>query len=75
VPHPVHLHLAHFQVVSRNQRGPGRYDAGWKDTVDLAGRQLTEIIARFSGYGGRYVFHRHNLEHEDMAMMGNLRVV
>ncbi len=25
--HPVHLHLAHFQVLSRRGRGPGRYDA------------------------------------------------
>ena len=71
--HPVHLHLAHFQVLSRRGRGPGRYDAGWKDTVDLRGE--AEIIARFTGYRGRYVFHCHNLEHEDMAMMGNFRVV
>ncbi|MEV8442051.1 multicopper oxidase domain-containing protein, partial [Actinosynnema sp. NPDC051121] len=23
------------------------------------------------GYAGKYVFHCHNLEHEDMAMMAN----
>jgi hypothetical protein len=34
--HPVHLHLAHFQVLSRRGRGPGRYDAGWKDTTTFA---------------------------------------
>jgi spore coat protein A len=33
--HPVHLHLNHFQVLSRNGATPGPYDAGWKDTVDL----------------------------------------
>ncbi|MER5771995.1 multicopper oxidase family protein [Streptomyces sp. NPDC001985] len=73
--HPVHLHLAHFQVLSRNGRGPGAYDAGWKDTVDLASGKEIEVIARFTGYRGRYVFHCHNLEHEDMGMMANLRVV
>ena len=73
--HPVHLHLAHFQVLSRREKGPGPYDAGWKDTIDLEADETAEIIARFSGYRGRYVFHCHNLEHEDMRMMGNLEVV
>jgi spore coat protein A len=72
VHHPVHLHLAHFQVLTRGGRQPGPYDAGWKDTIDLLGE--AEIIARFDGYRGRYVFHCHNLEHEDMAMMANFRV-
>lgn len=27
------------------------------------------------GYKGRYGFHCHNLEHEDMAMMANFEVV
>ena len=78
--HPVHLHLAHFQVLSRrgsfrNGGEAGPYDAGWKDTIDLASGDNAEIIARFDGYRGRYVFHCHNLEHEDMAMMANLEVV
>ncbi|TMC09971.1 MAG: multicopper oxidase family protein [Chloroflexi bacterium] len=73
--HPVHVHLARFQVLGRGGRGPGRYDAGWKDTIDLLPGAEAEIIARFTGYRGRYVFHCHNLEHEDMAMMGNFEVV
>jgi spore coat protein A len=72
VHHPVHLHLAHFQVLTRGGRRPGPYDAGWQDTIDLRGE--AEIIVRFTGYRGRYVFHCHNLEHEDMAMMANFRV-
>jgi len=74
VNHPVHLHLAHFQVLTRNEGAPGDYDAGWKDTIDLQSGEQAEIIARFNGYRGRYVFHCHNLEHEDM-MMGNFQVV
>ena len=69
--HPVHLHLAPFQVLGRGGRGPGPDDLGWKDTIDLIPGQTAEIITRFDGYPGRYVFHCHNLEHEDMAMMAN----
>jgi spore coat protein A len=73
--HPIHLHLAHFQVLSRNGNAPRPSDAGWKDTVDLQSGREIEVIARFTGYRGRYVFHCHNLEHEDMGMMANLRVI
>ncbi len=72
--HPLHLHLVHFQVLSHSGR-PGPYDAGWKDTIDLGPGQTANILVRFAGYRGRYVFHCHNLEHEDMAMMGNFEVV
>jgi spore coat protein A len=72
--HPLHLHLVHFQVLSHSGR-PGLYDAGWKDTIDLGPGQTANILVRFAGYRGRYVFHCHNLEHEDMAMMGNFEVV
>ena len=72
--HPLHLHLVHFQVLSHSGR-PGLYDAGWKDTIDLGPGQAADILVRFSGYRGRYVFHCHNLEHEDMAMMGNFEVI
>ncbi|MGW2717177.1 multicopper oxidase domain-containing protein [Streptomyces sp. NPDC001492] len=33
--HPLHLHLAHFQVLSRGGRASEPTDAGWKDTVDV----------------------------------------
>ncbi|MFI6485834.1 multicopper oxidase domain-containing protein [Nonomuraea sp. NPDC050663] len=31
--------------------------------------------ASFEGYRGRYLFHCHNAEHEDMGMMANLEIV
>jgi spore coat protein A len=70
----VHLHLVRFQVLSRGIEGPGRYDGGWKDTVDLRPAEEVAVAARFDGDPGRCVFHCHNLEHEDMAMMGNMVV-
>ena len=70
--HPIHLHAAQFQVLSRAGKASGPYDHGWKDVIDLRPAEEVTIAARFTGYRGRYVFHCHNLEHEDMAMMGNL---
>ncbi len=75
VQHPFHVHLARFQVVGRNgKEDPGRFNRGWKDTVNLDNGGRAEILVRFDGYRGRYVFHCHNLEHEDM-MMANFDVV
>jgi spore coat protein A len=72
--HPLHLHLVHFRVLSHSGR-PGPWDAGYKDTIDLAPGEVANILVKFTGYRGRYVFHCHNLEHEDMAMMANFEVV
>jgi len=72
--HPIHLHLVHFRVLSRDGGPPGPYDAGWKDTLYLEGGTV-RVVARFDGYRGKYVFHCHNLEHEDMMMMANFEVV
>jgi FtsP/CotA-like multicopper oxidase with cupredoxin domain len=70
--HPIHLHLSPFQVIGRGIGGPGEFDAGWKDTVDVRPSEEVTVAIPFDGYPGRYVFHCHNLEHEDMAMMANL---
>ncbi len=72
--HPLHIHLAHFQVLTHAGH-PRSYDSGWKDTIDMVAGETAEVLVRFEGYRGRYVFHCHNLEHEDMAMMGNFEVV
>jgi spore coat protein A len=67
--HPIHLHLAPFRVLSRGIGGPGAYDHGWKDTIDLRPAEEARLLVRFDDYAGRFVLHSHNLEHEDMAMM------
>jgi len=75
-PHPVHVHGAHFQVMSRSG-GRGRifpWEQGWKDTVLLEDRERVEIAVRFDSYTGVYLLHCHQLEHEDAGMMLNFEV-
>jgi spore coat protein A, manganese oxidase len=62
-------------VLSRSGREPLPKDTGWKDTVDVPPGQVVRVLARFDSYRGKYVFHCHNLEHEDMMMMANFEVV
>ncbi|HEX5254562.1 MAG TPA: multicopper oxidase family protein [Mycobacterium sp.] len=75
IRHPIHVHLNHFQVLSRNNKPPGRFDQGWKDTLDVAPAEAVEVIVRFTDYQGTYLVHCHNLEHEDMAMMADFVTV
>ncbi|MFI6597610.1 multicopper oxidase family protein [Nonomuraea sp. NPDC050536] len=75
VHHPVHLHLVGFRVLSRGGGPPLPHDAGLKDTISLRPGESAEIITRFDGYRGRYLFHCHNAEHEDMGMMANLEII
>jgi FtsP/CotA-like multicopper oxidase with cupredoxin domain len=75
-PHPVHVHGAHFQVVSRTG-GRGRlfgWEGGWKDTVLLNDKETVDVLIRFDTYRGLYVIHCHQLEHESMGMMANFEV-
>jgi spore coat protein A len=73
--HPIHLHLSPFQVYRRGGRNDlNPEDVGWKDTSRMEPHEKLSVLVRFHDYPGKYVFHCHNLEHEDMAMMANFRV-
>lgn len=72
--HPVHLHVAHFRVLSRDGGPPAAQDAGWKDTVFIP-QGGVRLAVTFTGYRGKYVFHCHNLEHADSGMMANMEIV
>lgn len=54
---------------------PAPEEAGWKDTVRADHGMVTRIIIPFEGFAGRYVWHCHNLEHEDNEMMRPFEVV
>jgi len=76
-PHPVHVHGASFQVVSRTG-GRGQvfaWERAWKDTVLLEDGETVDILIRFDAFRGRYLIHCHKLEHEDSGMMANFEVV
>ncbi|TBW29975.1 multicopper oxidase family protein [Gramella sp. KN1008] len=79
-PHPVHIHGAYFQVQSReggrNQLFP--WERGWKDTVLLEDGETVRVLIKFDTpevQGGTYLMHCHKLEHEDMGMMANFKVL
>lgn len=67
--HPMHIHLALSQILSRNGRRPDPWDQGMRDMVVLGPGDECDVRIQFKTYRGRYVFHCHNVEHEDMAMM------
>ena len=89
MPHPMHLHGFSFQVIERLNSPPqlsgmarfgkGRTvsDLGWKDTVLVWPGETVRIAIDFThDFPGSqtYLFHCHNLEHEDAGMMINYRV-
>jgi FtsP/CotA-like multicopper oxidase with cupredoxin domain len=73
--HPMHVHLVRFQILDRSnlQLNPG--ELGWKDTVRVDPSATVRVIMKFDGFTGRYMYHCHNLAHEDHSMMGQMRVV
>jgi FtsP/CotA-like multicopper oxidase with cupredoxin domain len=83
--HPIHIHGGQFQVVGRQvlpelKAGwgsvrEGYVDDGWKDTVLVMPGERVKLLMRFRDYVGDYVYHCHNIEHEDMGMMRNYRVI
>jgi FtsP/CotA-like multicopper oxidase with cupredoxin domain len=73
--HPVHTHLAPFQVFRRNGRAPLLQEGGWKDTVAIDDGEEVEVLIRWNGYRGRYLLHCHNLEHEDHTMTARVDVI
>lgn len=72
MPHPIHLHGKQFRVIERSGvRHDGYVDEGLKDTVLLLPGESVKILTDFSDYPGLFLYHCHNLEHEDMGMMRN----
>lgn len=83
--HPMHVHgpqfLVHSRTVAPGQAAAyatvsqGLVDSGWKDTlIVMPGEQVTFLL-RTTRYPGNFLYHCHNLEHEDMGMMRDYYVV
>lgn len=77
--HPIHFHGRQFQIIDRevtaaqqanwNTVKDGYVDSGWKDTFMIMPGETVRFLVRYSMYPGMFLYHCHNLEHEDMGMM------
>jgi len=84
MPHPMHLHGEQFQIIKRevNPRhkaahasvSEGLVDSGWKDTVLVMPGEKVSFLKPFNDFKGMFMYHCHNLEHEDMGMMRDFLV-
>lgn len=78
VPHPIHLHMQHFQAQAVNvgQDGytipPHYYD---QDVWYMDPGTTSVFRIKFRATLGESVFHCHNLFHEDGGMMAHLNVI
>ena len=70
--HPFHLHGFQFQVLDRN--GVPEPYVSWKDSVNVPKHSKVRIVVRFENFPGKWMYHCHILDHEDMGMMGILEV-
>lgn len=89
--HPMHIHLADFQILSRDAYDTDGFDPaagastselayradvpvapgerGWKEVFQVPAGQMVNVLGRFDGAHGRFMYHCHLLEHEDAGMM------
>lgn len=45
-----------------------------KDTVLVLPGEEVQVLGTFDAHKGLFLYHCHNLEHEDMGMMRNFRI-
>ena len=67
--HPIHIHLESHQQVRQEEAIPPLEDRFKSDTATLGAGTEIEIFMKFRTFKGPFVFHCHNLAHEDMRMM------
>ena len=81
--HPIHVHLVDFRVLHRS--GTHLFDSaprsvqgyernGLKDVVWLGKEEKVWVEARYAPWDGVYMFHCHNLIHDDDDMMAAFNV-
>jgi FtsP/CotA-like multicopper oxidase with cupredoxin domain len=82
--HPVHMHLVDFFLLRRDREIVGGVEPvglrtneilSPKDVFYLGPSEVIYVLARFGPHKGDYMFHCHNLIHEDNDMMRAMRLV
>ena len=76
MPHPIHIHGVRFRILERSGGNipqdlrDGLIDGGHKDTFQIfPGERVRVLVAPTEP--GLFMYHCHNLEHEDGGMMRN----
>jgi FtsP/CotA-like multicopper oxidase with cupredoxin domain len=77
--HPVHMHLVDFYIILRqggDNLGVREYEKlSPKDVFYLGPSNNVYAIIRFGAHKGDYMFHCHNLIHEDNDMMRAYKII
>jgi len=84
VAHPIHIHQVQFNIIERisdnmeialwDSIKDGFVDEGWKDSLLLMPGMKIKVLIAFKNFKGIFLYHCHNLEHEDMGMMRNYAI-
>jgi hypothetical protein len=72
--HPVHVHFEEGKILSRDGEKPPSWEKWGRKDVYRIGRMPdsgheVEFAIRFREFGGTYMEHCHNTQHEDTAML------
>lgn len=69
--HPMHIHGVSFEVLARNGQPPPLWERGPKDVVLVDRFETVKLVMRFDEPtdGWPFMYHCHNLLHEDNMMM------
>ncbi len=76
--HPMHLHGVSFFVLERNGMPPPPWEQGPKDVVLVDAGEDVKLIVHFgelAGFDFPFMYHCHNLMHEDHMMMLQFSVI
>ncbi|MBC7719738.1 MAG: multicopper oxidase domain-containing protein [Chitinophagaceae bacterium] len=71
-PHPFHIHVNDSYVVKVNGQPVTPF---WADTLPVPPNGSITFRMRFVDFTGKYVWHCHALDHEDLGMMQLVEVV
>jgi blue copper oxidase len=78
VAHPLHLHDIQFHVLERNGEPAPDHMRGRKDVVLLQPNDTIRFVTQFTTFADQhtpYMYHCHNLFHEDDGMMAQFIVL